>query len=122
MAAAGGLFHNLGSSLPSDLSTYIWWGVLNSHVSMRTRIIQERKLAVVSYIKYLFHRTVLRCEGRSGGGYWYLLRMVKRVGPTSVAQEREHRFYLLRFSGCEGKNGKDIETFAEDKLTSQGSY
>ncbi len=68
MAAAGGLFHNLGSFASSDLQrTYLRRGVVNSVSSVTQDILdhlERRFLAVfdVVYEDTKIHHTLLRCK------------------------------------------------------------
>jgi hypothetical protein len=68
MAAAGGLFHNLGSFAPSNLQrTYLRQGVVNSSPSATQDILDhlERRFLAVFDMVYEdteIHRTLLRCK------------------------------------------------------------
>ncbi len=95
MAAAGGLFHNLGFFAPSNLQrAYLRRGVVNSLSSATQDILDHLKrrfLAVFDmvYEDIKIHRTLLRCKKVEQEINTFRV-WGKHLGPAPVAQKRRH--------------------------------
>ncbi len=94
MAAAGGLFHNLGSFAPSVLQpTYLRQGVVISLPSATHDIsdpLERRFFSGSTWCMETPNKLHVAMVREGGAGNQYLLRMGKHVGPAPVARKRRH--------------------------------